>query len=137
MIIRYDYEKLIRDMKQFEKDEKLTHKAFAQKSGVNVAIISRILNKDYRPGTNVVERITKTMGGTILDYSIEQVEIHTVKESMFNNMTIEQLDALINKLLKMRNDKIILEIEKLNMQKEEIISSITEYKEKLIKEIES
>jgi hypothetical protein len=143
MIIQYDYEKLICDMRQFEKDNRLTNRAFSKMANVNVAIISRILSKDYTPGTNVIERITKAMNKSILDYSIEPTRVSNVKNPTFEKMTIEQLDELIVYLVKVRNNKVRLEIENLKQQqkelekqKEGISASITKYEEVLNKEVE-
>ena len=143
MIIRYDYEKFICDMRQFEKDNHLTHRAFSKIANVNVAIISRILSNDYTPGTSVVERIAKAMNKSILDYSIEPTRVSNVKNQTFEKMTIEQLNELIVYLVEVRNNKVRSEIERLELakkdldkQKTDINMSITKYEDLLNEKVE-
>ena len=133
MIIRFDYEKLICDIESFRKENKLTKRDFANLAGLNVAIVSRVVNRDYTPGYKSVKRIAAAMGKTVDDYSIEPKRVLSVnKNYTYDNMSIERLNKLIAELVEIRNEKIRLEIEKLELQKKEINESITEYNNQLM-----
>ena len=104
---------LAEDIKVYIKQHRLTIRKFSELSGINVAIISRIIHGNYNPGSKMYNRILNTLnnGKSEVDYImgagpqvIKTVNIIDITDA--ERMSIDELTNLIDMLKSVRENKI-------------------------------
>lgn len=123
---RFDEDMLITDLRIYMKNNKITLKEFGKLSGVDPAIISKILNQKGCQSTKAKTKLIKTIGGTVDDYMIKGYCIEIHNDVNFDELSVEELTGWINKLKKLRDDKCRYELDR--------ISKEQKYYEQLLKE---
>ena len=89
-----DIDKLRLDLRTYLKENKITIRKFGEMSDISPSILSRILSEDYNPGIKIATKIFDVMGYPEYDDT-----------SSFRDLTIVELDSLIEKLTNIRDKK--------------------------------
>lgn len=107
-----DYQ-LAEDIKAYIKQHDLTIRKFGELSGINVAIVSRIIHGSYNPGSKIYNRILNTLnnGKSETDYiMVIRPEFTTTMNRIditdAERMDIDELTNLIEMLKSVRENKI-------------------------------
>lgn len=92
MLLNVD--KLRIDLRAYLKENKISIRKFGEMSGISPSIISRILSGDYNPGVKIATKIFN-----VIDYPVYD------DMSSFRDLTIVELNTLIDKLTIIRDKK--------------------------------
>ena len=122
----YDFEKLREDVKKFMNDHRLTNKEIAEEIGYDPSILSKWFSKDpYFISMNVAYRLVKKIGTNLNDYLLyTSIKKYGITYDYFDNLSIEELQDVIERLNVILYVKIDKEIEAKYMQINELHKNI-------------
>ena len=102
-----NYRKLAVEVREFMTKNNMNNKQFCKLSGMNESTFSRFLSGESRYLTSVnVEKITAVLRSSITNYE-------TQLQPTYENMTIEELNDLMDVIREVRNRKIEQELSSL------------------------
>lgn len=132
----YDAEKLIADLNEFKEQNGFSIRELGRQCGVDPGQLSNIMRRKLRISANAMYKICKRIGVNVDDYATTNcTHVCHYNDFDFTDMTIDELDDFIHKLIEIKREKISNEIKRIKSEKE-ALSKIEESYEKLLMETE-
>lgn len=112
----FDINKLREDTKLYMMNEQLNSAKFCSISGINRSTFSRFINSKSVVTKRNFRMIVDAIGTSYSDYITTEKCIYEVEAFGFNDLSIEKIDELIEKLKELRYCKIKCELDKIETE---------------------
>ena len=116
--ITLNEDKLLKDIFEYMNNNNVTMSMLSKLSGVDKAMISKILNRKAYRYTNAKHKIIVAIGNKIEDYYYDGICIYLYNDINFDELSICELNEWIDKLKKLRDKKCKYELDKLTKEQE-------------------
>lgn len=97
--ITYDIDKVISDLREYLETNKMTYVAFAEKSGIDISVISKMMRKVQWPSDNVITKIACCIGKDVDTYYQANTYFLNAKnvplQKKIEQMSLEEIDELL------------------------------------------
>lgn len=123
MKVNYDVEKFVGDFNLYVKIHGLTYKEVAEALNMSPSTVWRVATgKTIRPTVDFINKLAIFMGKTTADYVLsENCYIIDPNVIDIHKLSIEEIDAMIERLRAVRNEKLDEEWAKLNAAQERLL----------------
>ena len=116
-------EKFKHDIQEYTVKEQINFKKLSEISGVNASSISRIMTGF---GTMNLKNAAKLC--EVMDTDVEQYCMIEHSETNYENLSIEELDGLIDRLTLIRNDKIRRRLVDIKLEQDSLLTILNKEK---------